>query len=524
MKKRNLILSLICSIILTIALVSFTVVGAISPRKNNSSNSGNNAGNVDIVEQPSTVPADINENADGSEENPYYLYDATSFNTLITEHGTEGANFKLYQDIDFADVDFVPMFANGTAFNGKIDGNGFSLRNININITRNNLSKVIYQSADDENRYNSHIGIFGNVEDAEIVDVKLVNFSVSVADEVYTHINNLSDMFAIEEGASINEITIGTVAGVAKNSTIKASVEASVNADAYSIYAKDNVQGFNAVGGVVGVAFNSTISDGNVKVVFTAKDGKNYFVGGVTGYAYDTTISNMEVNANVTAKYDQVIYVGGVSGYGRAITVADTNVVLSANEAGTRYNTNGVLTIDDSKFTWVAGIVNVIRANDDSQISSISNVNVTAGVDMDVIFAGAVVEIRSTDTDVAKATNKIYVTIKDVVIDANVNTLKAYGLVKYGTHTELSLDKYATDVEGEYTYNIRLTGKVLLNNNDDDSVASLSVVELVNSKTNDVYFKLNGGFAKVQVAVSSSIYSQVEDIETIRRYTLTIVD
>ncbi len=537
MKKRNLILSLICSIILTITLVSFTIVGVLSPKNTNKPN-GNQGGNISI-EDP--VGPQINDGRTGGAEDPYYVYDAESFMDLVSANSE--AYFELYNDIDFAGVDFVPMYANGTSFKGHIDGKGHSIKNVSINVTRNNLSEVIYNSSVDQNRFNAHIAMFGEIENAEIVNVNFENMNVTVDDEVYAHINNLNDLFGTENNASLNEITVATVAGVAKNSTIRANVNAVINADAYGIYANKDVQGFNAVGGVVGVANGCTISGievvstpeaqpvegeetesteqaqpvvtikkANIDVKFVSKNGGHYFVGGVTGYAYNTTISELNAKFDVTCKYDQVLYVGGVSGYGNTVDINNVSVELSAVEAEERFDTQGVETINEAKFTWVAGVVNVIRANNNTQLSNISNVTVKADVDVDAIYAGVVVEVRSTDK--VYTVENMFVTIEDIYVNSNVNTLQAFGIAKNVSHTKVAMSN--VDAEGAINeYDVILTGKILLKDVEgEEAVASASVCVTL-GLNGDVYCVFGDGYdySQVRLAVSSNIFNNLKAIE-----------
>lgn len=589
MKKRNLFLSLICSIILTVALVAVTVASVIVPNNGTQRPTGPDSSQTTDDPIPN-VPADINENADGTVENPYYIYSAETFETLINEHGAEGAYFELYNDINFAGQEFVTLFNKDVAFNGHINGNGYALQNITINVNRDNLSSFIYQSEADGNRFNAHIAIFGSIEDAEIRYLAVEGLRITVDDEVYTYVNNEDNLFGTDYGAAMNEITIGTVAAIAKNSTISVNVNAVIDADAYSVYAENNVQGFNAIGGVVAVADNCIITSeelaiveepveevtpeepevetpaeevpaegevettddttiegtenvsdevevvepvveevkaeirpittGNVQVEVITNMEDRYFVGGVAGYAYDTIVEGVNVNFTLSTRFIQALYVGGAIGYGDTITVENANVVLDVNESGDRYDTSLATTIDDINLTWVAGIVSVVRANDNTQLSTINNVNVTADVDLDATYAGVINEIWSTDTDYV--TNEIYVTIKDVIVDSNVNVLKVYGLVKGGAHYLVELTKSVDDIENECTYNIKLTGKVLLKNTEDGTVAAL-VAGSYNNVNGESYCEIIGGFASIKIEVSVSIYNQVEAIETSRTYTKTLV-
>ena len=166
MKKRNLFLSLFCSIVLSIALVITAVVGVVTPAKD---------GGSPIV-PPTTDVGNVadyseyilhNETADGSVENPYYLYNDESFITLLRAHGSEAAYFQVVEDIDFtAESGLVTLFAEDVAFNGHIDGGNHSLNNAEINVLvlegEERSIPVRNGYAIDYTLYNAKVGLFGN--------------------------------------------------------------------------------------------------------------------------------------------------------------------------------------------------------------------------------------------------------------------------------------------------------------------------------------------------------------------------
>lgn len=547
MKKRNLFLSLICSIILTVALATFTIVGVVQGNK--STDDGNNAENVS-TNVSDTKKEDVNANRDGSKDLPYLIYDVESFNHYVGNYGytkvepvmvpvmeesvdEEGnpilvekiengavvmteklddngnvvyvdvCHYELAADIDFAGIDYVTLFNQDKPFNGKINGKGFALKNVTINVTKDNLAKFIYKNEANKNRYDAHIALFGKIEDAEIVELKLDNMKVSVSNDVYPYV--YSSEFASEYGDAMNEITVSTLAAIAKNSAVKVDVEAQINADAYSIYTGEVVQGYNAVGGVVAVANRTTISDSNVDVKFTSapafeNESKNYFVGGVAGYAYYSNIKNVNVDFEVSATYEQVLYIGGLVGYGLNDTIENANVNLKAYENNIPKTVKAGDTIVASDYTWVAGAVAIIQANSAELSTSLTNVNIVADVQIDAVYAGVVVEVWST------ASSGEFVNFTDIVVNSNVNTLQAFGFARILKVSTMNLSKVEVDIENEAVYNIKLTGNVKLVGTTTNVVASLY--------TNNVVGKLSD----VKIVVSNEIYNSIQKVETLRKY------
>ncbi len=506
MKRRNLFLSLICSVILTVALATFTIVSVV--KSNDKGQNDNQSTNVSTSVSDKTP--NLNEGRDGSAELPYLIYDVESFDHYVGNYGhadvangEEICHYELADDIDFAGTSFATLFNKGNAFNGKIDGKGFALKNISINVNRDNFVDYAYKSAADSNRYNAHIAIFGAIENAEIKDVKVSGISVNVAEDVYAFVSSAG--FAETYGNAVNEITVSTVAAIAKDSIVSVEVEGVISADAYGIYAENHVQGYNAVGGVVAVANGSTISNTKVAVEFNTGapvegESKNYFVGGVAGYAYHTTITDTIVNFDMNATYEQAIYVGGVAGYAFDAEIENVKVELGAVELGDRKKIQSGDTINIENYTWVAGAVAIIKA-DASNKTALTNVTINANVDIDVVYAGVVVEVWSTATEKC-------VTFTDVVVASQVNVLEAFGFARDVEACEFSLTRTEVDIENEAVYNVKLTGKVRLIGTPSDTVVASAFI----------FEPCGYAYSNVKAVVSGQIYSQLQRVEQMRLY------
>ena len=506
MKRRNLFLSLICSVILTVALATFTIVSVVKPGKKGQ----NDNQSTNVSTSVSDKRPNLNEDRDGSAELPYLIYDVDTFNHYIgnyghadVSNGEEVCYYELADDIDFAGINYSTLFNKGKAFNGNIDGKGFALKNISINVNRDNFVEFAYKSAEDGNRYNAHIAIFGAIENAEIKDVKISGISVNVAEDVYTFVSSAE--FAKTYGDAVNEITVSTLAAIAKDSTVSVEVEGQISADAYGIYAENHVQGYNAVGGVVAVANGTMISNTKVAVEFNSGapvegESKNYFVGGVAGYAYHSTIIDTVVDFDVNATYEQAIYVAGVAGYAFDAIVENVDVKLDVTEVGSRKKVQNGDTINIENYTWVAGAVTIIKA-DASNKTSLTNVTINANVDIDVVYAGVVVEVWSIGTEKA-------VKFIDIIVASNVNVLEAFGFARDVANCEFDLTKTEVDIENEGVYNVKLTGKVRL--------VGTAATEVVASAF--IFEPCGYAYSNVKVIVSGQIYSQLQRVEQMRLY------
>ena len=84
MKRRNLFLSLICSLILTVALVTVTVINLV-PKKNNGTTGSQPSTNVSDPVTDEKPDVTVNEDRDGSAEKPYVIYSAETFQTFVVD-------------------------------------------------------------------------------------------------------------------------------------------------------------------------------------------------------------------------------------------------------------------------------------------------------------------------------------------------------------------------------------------------------------------------------------------------------
>ena len=526
MKKRNLFLSLICSVILTIALVTFTVVSLV-PKKDNGDQNGPTSGNVS--DTGSDVDITINEERDGSLEKPYVIYSADSFKTYVVdkyidENGeyidytkvdeesgelvypelNAGLYYELDRDIDFAGVEFSTIFNKGIAFNGHINGNGHVIKNINISVTKDNIVDVAYSK---DSQLVANVGIFGEINGAEIKNISIVDATVSMEEGLYSHI--WSAEFRTDNG-TMKSIAVGTLAGVAKNSTIEANVSAKLTAFAYSVYENERATGLFAVGGLVAAADTCTIANSNVDVEIVADQGARYFVGGIAGSAFDTTITATVVDADITTHYEQALYVAGAVGYTIGLNMEDVTVNFAiVDNSEERYNTKGITSINNNSFVSIAGAVHTI--NVDNTAVSIKNVTVKANADIDGVYAGAVMDIINTN-------GTVLVELTDLIVDSEVNVLKGYGFARKLYDAKVTLSRVEVELidEVETSFNVRMTGKVRLDvyKSSDAKmlVASVFALEMGNTEIAgmaDLEGNAPAGYRAVNAIVSYQIYSKL---------------
>lgn len=492
MKKRNLFLSLICSIVLTVALVTVTIVSIVPKKDNNKPSTPTNP-----ISQVVDIP-DNTEN-DGSAEKPIILYDAESFISYVKANGatlvpvmeevvdeegnvtytqkvdekgnpvTEGFHFVLANDIDFSGVDFKPLFNKGTAFTGIIDGNGHSLKNILVHATAENLVEDFgyIDTYKQSEVLMFHIGVFGDMQNAKLSNISFDNLSIIVDAEVN---QKVADAITIDEKQySTREITVGSIAGMMDNCEIEADVNANVQATPFTMYSEQanklsQNDGDAGLGGIAGRLDDCRIVNSNINVKFNtvASTYGTFKVGGVSGLLYNTVVDNTNVNVAVETKYSNPAYIAGVSGQARELVLTNSVVSLTVKETGDRLDTSIIKSIDENLVAKVAGAVGLFYAHDD-QKSKIENVVISSDVDIDAIFAGVVYSCDINANEAKTHTEEFHYEFNNVIVESNVNVLEAYGFAKQLYKAAIRVDENAYKLEGSFEYNVKLVGTVKLN-------------------------------------------------------------
>ena len=225
------------------------------------------------------------------------------------------AHYMMIADIEFTEADFAedgafynsgkgwqPIGTDSAPFNGYFDGNGHTIKGLQINIFG---SSTVYA------------GLFGYVKNCTIRNLGMVDSCIKG-----TSTSNSSYAYA------------GGIVGYASNSTITncynaGSVTVTVSASDSRAYA----------GGIVGGATsNTTITNcyntGSVTAPVSASYSRAY-TGGIVGYAYSSsTIANCYNTGCVTA----TSYAGGIVGYAYSSSISDCyylNIIAKGVGSGT---------------------------------------------------------------------------------------------------------------------------------------------------------------------------------------------
>jgi len=376
---------------------------------------------------------------------------------------------KLYSNIDLENYDVKPIGNINNPYMTEFDGNGFTIENARINVTTENFGEYLFAKEGAETSAYAHIGLFGNLYNATIKNITFKNLKINVSDDIYDYAN---EGLWTEYKTTLKELTVGGIAGVSESSTINANVSAIIDANSYGVYYEDNNNGKNFVGGIVGYANNTTISnldDGSINIKITTDGkGKNSYIGGVAGGLINSIVKDIDFTISVNSVSKFAYYIGGVAGYVVTSEITSSKVDLNVKQVETERAFNDSIYVSNNDlletYNGVGGVASVIRANDSYHITIISNVNITSNVDMDCIFGGAVYRVNSID----ETEENTFVELTNLTVSSNVNVLKAYGLgfmiphTKFEYNNDYVLGKIKNQNGVEHEYNILLKGKVSL--------------------------------------------------------------
>ncbi len=401
---------------------------------------------------------------DGSKENPYYVSTAEQFAQIASNENN--LCYKLVSDIDLADYNngYWTPIAN---FNGRLDGNGYTIKNLYINQEEN---------AGVNNSGN--IGLFETIEaDAYVYNVK------------------------IEACNIIGDFTnVGTIAGINYGTIERVEI-------------KDTFLDVNAdfVGGVVGinmtvdnnvtdVRYNAVISKTSANVILgqSKEMNKNEIVytntgitgtiGGIAGQNMGGTISNSYSVGKVVLGEAGIVY-GGIVGDNQYTTVSNinpaTNSYVSAGKIENSYSaialfSNKVNNYSNENIGGVVGVNNdIVEEIDNNGVAINYNSNNLSGLyyDKDKLNYSSTSTIKVFD-----GIGKNLLTSDTVEV---VNTAEKSGYVfGYNTNSMKIISNYKTNSKVTEIYN---TSGTLLTTKTETSNWDFTNVWLLDSASNNGY-------------------------------------
>ncbi|MBR1976747.1 hypothetical protein IKA15_00535, partial [bacterium] len=388
-----------------------------------------------------------------------------------------GENVMLFADIDMNDL--VGDWETIKSYTGTLDGNGFTISNVNKALfdELTTKTKTVVENGDEvEKTYigtvqnlnleNVNLTTSINVDTDAIIDASAIANSANGAifDNINiegninggsysqigfiagTAVNSTFNDIAIN-GSISGEAELGLVAGQTTgtnkftNITLAGSVTGSSvsvggvagNADTFiaeNIKSSANISGDNFAGGIVGyVEANSTINNCEI----TGNVAGCNDVGGIAG-SFTGEINNCAVTGNVAGNND----IGGIVGmlYGTISNSYTTGNVTGVNSVGgIAGNTNGG-NINDcfatgtiEGYTFTGGITGSLSGNLSNSYFA-GTINTGSGIE----YVGGLVGVHLSGT----ITNCVF---REQANNKNLNLAQNANGIGFGTNTDISTDR-----------------------------------------------------------------------------------
>lgn len=210
---------------------------------------------------------------------------------------------NLTSDIDLSGYKWQPIGTYEHPFNGEFYGNGYTIKNLTIDTSRNAYIN------------NNCVGLFGETNDSIITELKLEDISVNAPNYEYVggivgNAEHTTITKSYVTGNIIGQNNVGGIAGRTDSTVIKNS------------YSTTNIEGVKYTGGIIGqgsVELYNSYATGDI----TGSD----YVGGLVGYLEN-------VNSRELFPKDSLIknayYTGNITG------VSNTGKIV-----GSRYSLGG---------------------------------------------------------------------------------------------------------------------------------------------------------------------------------------
>lgn len=294
-------------------------------------------------------------------------------------------NYELMNDIDLSSItDWEPIGNSSEAFTGVLEGNGYSIKNLDINSETDS------------------VGLFYNIENAEIKDLTIENAKINID--------------------TTKAISAGILSGQSSNSFI----DNCETIGTITVNSEDNVD----IGGIVGLNWANSKAElefvgirncsNNVNINVMGLSGskntvKHIYVGGIAGKSYASIIqSSNEGNIFLSNNDKDALIVntsgGGICGY-------------TSGGINDCYNT-GTVQVNGTDFAVAGGIAGFWASEcDNSNLYNVGNVNAVTSSSDSLLAIGAIIGYEESYVEPANArtlsrvvlTNSYYI---DSTIDA----------------------------------------------------------------------------------------------------------
>ena len=261
----------------------------------------------------------------GSQENPYVI---TTKQDLINVKNHLSWCYKLAGDIDLGNDEWIPIGDSNTPFTGEFDGNGFTIRNLNITHPQSNC-----------------LGLFGVINNAIVQNVNVDNAFIK-------------DKYGIGGYSDITGIAyIGVLIGQANGNTLVRNCGVS---GTFDLYLSNCESTGSYSGGLVGYFNEGTIINCTANVNINSSSSVLKYAGGLAGYLNKTIVSKCYATGKISTYFSKAT--GGLIGYINGGRIFDSYATGNVDDGAARWGTDNC---------YVGGFVGY--SNGDNNICTIRN-------------------------------------------------------------------------------------------------------------------------------------------------------
>lgn len=259
-----------------------------------------------------TTLAQFSGSGNGTEDDPYLIFNETQLSQVSNFLNQEGVVFKLMKDLDVTEwiaennprQGWLPIGVESMPFMGVFQGNNHKVSGLMINRT----------STD-------YVGLFGHLSGATITNLTIEGSAVMGASKV-------GGFCGYASGATITNCNLTLTNGVEGTSYVGGFVGQSLHSNYSSFNVETSVGSQSFLGGFVGSVEGGTFSNGEV---VGERTNNNDYAGGFAGKMNGAELSEIKVVGDISGND----YIGGFIGCCSTATL--TQCSIESNVSGRQY-------------------------------------------------------------------------------------------------------------------------------------------------------------------------------------------
>ena len=274
----------------------------------------------------------------GTLANPFLICNTSQINQIGKNNSFLNKSYIMGADLNFTGITFQMIGSANTPFQGSFDGAGYTLSNISLALTGNNIAVFpavingVIKNLNLNGMTNLSQGTFfggliATAVNSQITNIRITNLTMNAPDFSGGLIGQAQN--CVVSNSSVQgtmQLNFGTDSGgglIGDALNVKVS-SCAVHVNMVETF--NTAYGVSAIGGVFGSITNSTVSncyaDGNIDFSSVTSPLLPDFIGGFSGISSSTAISNSYYAGKLTVKANDLGgAIGALSG-----TIIPTNL------------------------------------------------------------------------------------------------------------------------------------------------------------------------------------------------------